>query len=719
MRRSHLSGVAPRLAVLAFLAFSSTFAAAACGGRAAPVVSGPERLTVGLSDREVTDIARILRFEDHRSYDAAAFDSLLDDAAVEVRRRAVTAAGRIGDHAAVPLLLGALEADPSPAVRADAAFALGLLGDTSSAVIGGLEAAVPGGWVTGAAAETPVVVEVVAALGRLGVDRARELVRDALLHAGTGTTPAHRRIAAEALLTVWKFDAGPFNVAAAVPYLDSADPALRWRAAYALARGGDPSAVEHLLARAGDTDHRVRAHTARGLGARNADSVGLAAEALERLTGALDDPHPHVRTNALRSLGTYGDRAPLGTIAALLDDPDAGVSVAAVESLAAIGSRAADHLAAALVSVDRPLLVRGALLERLAALDPETAGPMARRWTGGGPSERYIAARVLAYLPVESALARAATLADDQDASVAVAALSSATAIGSDPDASPAARSGARRLLLGAAGSADPVRRAAALRLLVELAEPADTRQLVRAFRISTDEAGSSPVARSAAVAALAALAAIQERSGGDGAGMADVSDVFAGPRPTDRWILRAAAQLGDAWGEPPAAAAAEELAFYEDVVRRYIAAPLAGTARPRAVIETPHGPITLELMGEEAPLTVHNFVMLADAGFFDNGVWHRVIPNFVLQDGAPGGFVSGGPGWSIRDEISRLRYDRGVLGMALSGPDTGGSQWFITHSPQPHLDGGYAIFGRALSGMEAADAVLQGDPIPSIRVVR
>lgn len=719
MRRSHLCGVARRLAVLAFLGLSSTFAAAACGGHAAPVVPGPERAPVGLSDREITDIARILRFEDHRSYDDAAFDALLDGAADEVRRRAVTAAGRIGDRAAVPLLLRALEADPSPAVRADAAFALGLLGDTSSAVIDGLEMAVPAGWVPGAVVETPVVVEILAALGRLGGDRARGLVRDALLHAGTGTTPAHRRTAAEALLTVWKFDDGPGNVAAAVPYLDSADPALRWRAAYALARGGDPSAVEHLLARAGDEEHRVRAYTARALGARNADSAGLAAEALERLTGALDDPHPHVRINALRSLGGYGDRAPLEAVAALLDDPEGGVAVAAVESLAAIGFRAADHLAAALVSVERPLPVRGALLDRLAALDPETAGPMARRWTGGSPSERYIAARVLAYLPAESALARAAALAVDRDASAAVAALSSAAALGSAPDASPAARSGARRLLMDAAGSADPVRRAAALRLLVDLAEPTDTRQLVRVFRASSDAAGGSPVARSAAVSALAALAAIQERAGGDGAGIADVSEVFAGPRPTDRWILRAAAQLGDAWGEPPAAAAADELAFYEDVVRRYIAAPLAGAARPRAVIETTHGPITLELLGEEAPLTVHNFVTLADAGFFDNGVWHRVIPNFVLQDGAPGGFVSGGPGWSIRDEISRLRYDRGVLGMALSGPDTGGSQWFITHSPQPHLDGGYAIFGRVLAGMEAADAVLQGDPIPSILVLR
>jgi cyclophilin family peptidyl-prolyl cis-trans isomerase len=153
--------------------------------------------------------------------------------------------------------------------------------------------------------------------------------------------------------------------------------------------------------------------------------------------------------------------------------------------------------------------------------------------------------------------------------------------------------------------------------------------------------------------------------------------------------------------------------------VRRYVAPILAGSPRPRVRIETGQGPITLELLADAAPLTVHNFLTLARDGFFDDGVWHRVVPNFVLQDGAPGGYPDGGPGWAIRDEINRYRYHRGVLGMALSGPDTGGSQWFITHSPQPHLDGTYTVFGRVVDGMDTADAVLQGEFIPAIRVVR
>jgi cyclophilin family peptidyl-prolyl cis-trans isomerase len=90
-------------------------------------------------------------------------------------------------------------------------------------------------------------------------------------------------------------------------------------------------------------------------------------------------------------------------------------------------------------------------------------------------------------------------------------------------------------------------------------------------------------------------------------------------------------------------------------------------------------------------------------------------VPNFVLQDGDPRGDGSGGPGHAIRDEINTLRYARGSLGMALSGPDTGGSQFFITHSAQPHLDGGYTVFGRVVEGMDVADAILQDDPILGI----
>jgi cyclophilin family peptidyl-prolyl cis-trans isomerase len=133
----------------------------------------------------------------------------------------------------------------------------------------------------------------------------------------------------------------------------------------------------------------------------------------------------------------------------------------------------------------------------------------------------------------------------------------------------------------------------------------------------------------------------------------------------------------------------------------------------------TPHGEIVLELAAADAPLTVHSFLGLIERGYYAGTRWHRVVPNFVIQDGDPRGDGSGGPGYAIRDEINALRYLRGMLGMALSGPDTGGGQFFITHSPQPHLDAGYTIFGRVHDGMGAVDRVVQEEQILGFRRIR
>lgn len=109
------------------------------------------------------------------------------------------------------------------------------------------------------------------------------------------------------------------------------------------------------------------------------------------------------------------------------------------------------------------------------------------------------------------------------------------------------------------------------------------------------------------------------------------------------------------------------------------------------------------------------NFVQLAKRGYFAGITVHRVVPNFVMQDGDPRGDGNGGPGYQIRCEINEVPYERGAVGMALSGKDTGGSQWFATHSPQPHLDGGYTVFGKVIRGMDVVDNTVRGDVIRSI----
>lgn len=138
---------------------------------------------------------------------------------------------------------------------------------------------------------------------------------------------------------------------------------------------------------------------------------------------------------------------------------------------------------------------------------------------------------------------------------------------------------------------------------------------------------------------------------------------------------------------------------------------------RVRAVVTTTKGSFTIELLPNESPLTVDNFVQLARRGYFDGILFHRVVPNFVIQVGDPRGNGTGGPDYTIRCEVNEVPYDRGAVGMALSGKDTGGSQWFVTHAPQPHLDGGYTVFGRVVSGMNVVDAIVRGDVVRSIVV--
>lgn len=138
-----------------------------------------------------------------------------------------------------------------------------------------------------------------------------------------------------------------------------------------------------------------------------------------------------------------------------------------------------------------------------------------------------------------------------------------------------------------------------------------------------------------------------------------------------------------------------------------------------KAVLTTEKGSFTIQFNPEEAPLTVDNWVKLARAGYFNGLAVHRVVPNFVMQDGDPRGDGNGSPGWSIRCEMNMLPFDRGVVGMALSGKDTGGSQWFVTHSPQPHLDGGYTVFGYVNDkDMLVVDKIARGDKILKVTVV-
>jgi peptidyl-prolyl cis-trans isomerase B (cyclophilin B) len=152
-------------------------------------------------------------------------------------------------------------------------------------------------------------------------------------------------------------------------------------------------------------------------------------------------------------------------------------------------------------------------------------------------------------------------------------------------------------------------------------------------------------------------------------------------------------------------------------------ASPPAMTIDPkkrfRIKIGTIRGTIELDLAPQYAPKTVNNFVFLAREGFYDGVRFHRVIPDFMIQGGDPTGTGRGGPGYKFADELegNPLKHETGVISMANAGPNTNGSQFFITHSPQPHLNGKHTVFGKVIKGKEVVDAVRTGDVMTTVTV--
>jgi len=138
-----------------------------------------------------------------------------------------------------------------------------------------------------------------------------------------------------------------------------------------------------------------------------------------------------------------------------------------------------------------------------------------------------------------------------------------------------------------------------------------------------------------------------------------------------------------------------------------------------RATMETDKGTIEVQLFPEYAPKTVNNFVFLAREGYYDGVTFHRVIANFMVQGGDPTGTGRGGPGYQFEDEVkgNPLKHEAGVLSMANAGPGTNGSQFFITHSPQPHLNGKHTVFGKVTAGQDVVNAIRQGDKITKVTI--
>jgi cyclophilin family peptidyl-prolyl cis-trans isomerase len=275
------------------------------------------------------------------------------------------------------------------------------------------------------------------------------------------------------------------------------------------------------------------------------------------------------------------------------------------------------------------------------------------------------------------------------------------------PGPDPALLAASRSLLL----ARDAAVRSVAADGVARAAARADQPALLAAYARAGTDSFPEP-----ALSALGALAAIA-RAAGAGA----EQEILAGLAVPESYLLRRWAEenwpaLSRNWGGPFPLQAGTTMEDYREIARRYLVGQLPSRYPHVTIVLDQLGPIELELFGPDAPLTVAHFLRLVDARYFDGQRFHRVVPGFVAQTGDPRGDGWGGPGTEIRDEINRRRYKAYTVGMALSGPDTGGSQWFITLNPQPHLDGGYTVFGEVASGVPVLLRLTQGDLIRSIR---
>ncbi|MBA3317095.1 MAG: peptidylprolyl isomerase [Gemmatimonadales bacterium] len=647
----------------------------------------------------VEQVAPILAAEDSRNFLPALFRSALVAPDSVVRRLAATAAGRIGDLQATPLLLPLLS-DADSTVRVAAAFALGLLRDTAAAQplmdrITGLPAL-----------DGPSSEEALVALAKIGGPGVGRFFGGILGGSVVPSREDRRPLLSQIVLESWRL--GPdAPTQALLPFLEDTAATFRWRAAYSLGRLRAPAAAAGLTVALRDPDVTVRAMAARGLTRSYVDSAGLAPKTVTALLlRAVTDPEVPVRVNALRSLADFRDSSLASKVVPLLGDPVPSVQVQAAMTAGALGGAEAARGLARIASGKGPVGVRREALVALARVDSAAFTSAVPRWqTRSDWRERAAAAEGAA---IAGSGPRPWFLSD-RDARVVAAGLQAWAGEVEGPD--PALIASARPLVQ----HADAAVRSVAADALARTAKPDDLAMLAAAYRRSRPD--SFP---DAALAALGGILAIRKASR-ETQVRVDQEFAASAPRPDDyvirRWAEENWPELADRWGGSAPITTGRSPQDYRDLTRRYVLAP-DSLARPKVTIDTDQrGPIEIELLGPEAPLTVANFVRLIERRFFDGNRWHRVVPNFVVQDGDPRGDGFGSPGGAIRDEINRHRYGGSMLGMALSGPDTGSSQWFINLSPQPHLDGTYTIFGRVTAGQTYLARITQGELIRTIRV--
>jgi cyclophilin family peptidyl-prolyl cis-trans isomerase/HEAT repeat protein len=489
---------------------------------------------------------------------------------------------------------------------------------------------------------------------------------------------------------------GSYDALASAVLDERGQPVSRWwPIAYALQRSADPRANAALLSLLGTPGRYTAAFAAKGLSRMPPPE---AVNALRQIVEQRQAP-PAVVIEAVKSLAAAGATTAAPALLKIVGDPSVDPAIHE-EAMAAFGTLAGREHTGVLLDLltHRSALVRAAAVGALARIDADSfLSALASLDSDPDWTVRVAQAQALGTLPAQRGEPRLRSMLSDDDPRVPPAVVTALAA---------AHASGIEGIALDRLGARDFVLRSAAATALADVKAVAAVPALVAAYRAAA--ADSEYGARAAMLAAISRL----DRQ---------VARPLLDEALRDRdWAVRvrAAALLK----EQGVASAQTAAAMRPAIAGHDVADPAWQQAvmppyAPLAYIDTTKGTIEIELAITDAPLTVRNFVTLARRGFFNGRTVHRVVRDFVIQDGDPRGDGEGGPGYTIRDELNLRPYLRGTVGMALDWKDTGGSQFFITHSPQPHLDARYTVFGEVVSGMEVVDRLSTTDVIQRVRI--
>ncbi len=648
----------------------------------------------------VESLAGILAASDTRRFTGPLFRAASRHPDPIVRSHAALAMGRIGNQAASPILLR-LMSDPDSIVRRDAVFAVGQLG--SSVALARLRDMVLN---TPTEEYGAAQAEAVAAVAKIGGPEAAAVIAELLNRwVGIASTQGVPRGVRRALTEAWRLGhLAPVTLI--TQFAEAANGETRWRAVFSLSRLSPPEASNVLLRVTEDREPLARAFGVRTLTASYADRVGLDRRGLAaRVRRAVEDPDPYVRIQAVKALGTFGTSDHISIIADRAADTDGNVRVQALASLGMmVGPEATDVISRQLDG--GVFAIRREAMLSLARVGGASVLPQIRSWMARpGWADRATVAHALRWIPYGLAQPVLTTLLADTDGRVVAAAM--LTAVTADW---PVADSLARVHV----AHADPGVRKIAVRRLAHRPDTVNVQLLVRAFEVGMDD--RTPHVRVEIVGALGRVAALNE------AAAALVANRFLVRFPTaDDYLVRRAAEQGfpaaaDRWGPAQPISTGRGIEDYRALARELVLPAARGEYQAAMVVETDRGNVTFELFAADAPFTVQAFTRLVDRRYFDGLAWYRVEPGTALEAGDRRGDGLGRDIPPVRDEINPRPFERGVLGLALDGPDTGGSRFFVILRPQPALEGTYTAFGRVVSGIEVLERLTLGDRIRRVR---